>query len=46
MEELALQDIACCESPPGVHGCIGPKCSDLGLPPNTLLRPEIEAMSE
>ena len=46
VEELALQDIACCESPPGIRGCIGPKCSDMGLPPNTLLRPELEAIRE
>eukprot|EP01079_Euglenida_sp_SAG-EU17-18_P006712 gene6712-1200_t len=46
IEELALQNTACCESPPTALGCLGSKCSDLGLPPNSLLTEELDAMSE
>eukprot|EP00040_Diaphanoeca_grandis_P040027 m.260986 g.260986 ORF g.260986 m.260986 type:complete len:365 (+) comp41024_c0_seq1:119-1213(+) len=50
VEELALQNTACCESHAGgtykALGCLGPKCSDLGLPPNSLLTKELDAMSE
>ena len=46
VEELALQNTACCESHPTKSykalGCLGPKCSDLGLPPNTLLTKELD----
>ena len=50
VEELALQNTACCESHPAgsykALGCLGPKCSDLGLAPNTLLTAELDEMSE
>ena len=50
VEELGLQNTACCESHPTstykALGCLGPKCSDLGLPPNSLLTKELDAMSE
>jgi len=49
VEELALQNTACCESHAvGSYkalGCLGPKCSDLGLAPDTLLTEELDQMS-
>ena len=44
--ELGLQNTACCEGHPTARGCLGPKCSDLGLPPNSLLTKQLDAMSE
>ena len=50
VEDLALQNTACCESHAAgsyeALGCLGPKCSDLGLEPNTLLTAELDQMSE
>ena len=31
--ELGLQNTACCENGPDSRGCLGAKCSDLGLQP-------------
>ena len=45
-----LQNTACCESHPiGSYkalGCLGPKCSALGLPPDSLLTRELDQLSE
>jgi hypothetical protein len=50
VEELGLQNTACCESHarPGYKalGCLGPKCSELGLAPYSLLTKELDLMSE
>jgi hypothetical protein len=51
LSQLALQNTACCESHPDKNGykalgCLGPKCSDLGLEPYTLLTAQLDQMSE
>ena len=46
MESLALQNTACCENSNRSLGCLGPKCSELGLPANALLVKELDALSE
>ena len=44
--ELGLQNTACCENGPDSRGCLGAKCSDLGLQPNSLLTKQPDAPSE
>ena len=34
VEDLGLQSVACCDSPAQYRGCLGPKCSQLGLAPH------------
>ena len=50
VHELALQNVACCESHPypgyDALGCLGPKCSALGLAPNSLLVSELDRLAE
>jgi hypothetical protein len=50
VSELALQNTACCESHAagGYHalGCLGPKCSALGLAPNSLLVDDLDRLAE
>eukprot|EP00911_Craspedida_sp_UC1_P002435 UC1_evm1s1814 len=46
VSELALQTVACCDSPAGVRGCLGPKCSSLGLPPYSLFEPALDRLLE
>eukprot|EP00039_Didymoeca_costata_P026634 m.16272 g.16272 ORF g.16272 m.16272 type:complete len:364 (+) comp5651_c0_seq1:82-1173(+) len=46
IEDLALQNTACCNSPAKYRGCLGPKCSDLGYEPYSLLHREIDQLQE
>lgn len=46
VSELGLQTVACCNSPDNVRGCLGPKCTTLGVPPYTLFEDDISKLLE